>query len=214
MDTAIIASLSLPEFVQSISSTLTVPILVWTAAYALEAYFVNVFVLGVMVYGVQTSARRTSYIVSNARAKASEQTNLLLRQYGIIFLCQDILELRMERAKRNVLDMIHFTHKLNMLWTIVDKEADKPKPRLSFFSSSPAPSPSKYSVATVNTTISTPSTDSDGAPTPDWSERLSPWKMWGSSRMTGSPDAKTDDEIPADVPTEVSGDAPANIESQ
>ena len=83
---------------------------------------------------------------------------------GIIFLCHDILELRMERAKSKLLELIHKTYKLHMLWTILEYNTASTV-------STESTSPSRLSVSSTSSIGSIPS------PERGWSQTFATWRI-------------------------------------
>jgi hypothetical protein len=137
--------------------------LVWILGFALEPYILSSILVG-FVYFSWTPPSATVSIVNQLRASASIQTNHLLRQYGIIFLCHDILELRMERAKSKLLELIHTSYKLDMIRTILEYDT-------ASTASTASTSPSKLSVSSTTSSIGS-------IPSPDrkWSKTFANWR--------------------------------------
>ena len=127
-------SVDLSAFVTAIgeyepaSEHLTVVTTTWILTYAVVSYLITNIVLGMTYLTGQTSNKKMLRVINNLRQEASDQTNLLLKQYGIIFLCQDILQTRVRNAKVKLLKLIHTQLKLEMLWGIVDQQLPPERP--------------------------------------------------------------------------------------
>jgi len=122
----------------------------WSLALSCEAYlFSSCFLL--VTFGSKTSCRTTVNISNQLRSSISEKTNAVLRQAGILFLCRDILQIRMGRTKRKLLKLIHYSYKLEMLREIVDGDAGSVATSITSMSSLSPKSTSPFSSKPVPT---------------------------------------------------------------
>jgi hypothetical protein len=118
----------------------TTQVIVWTLILSLEAYLYSSLFIGV-VYFFQTSPSRTVQRSNQLRQTCSAKTNDALRQAGISFFCRDILQIRMGRAKRRLLKLIHYSYKLEMIRDIVDGDTGSVGTSMTSISSSFSPTP-------------------------------------------------------------------------
>jgi hypothetical protein len=134
----------------SVSEAWPVPLVFVVVVYVMV-------LLQLMVVFWLTTANATAAIVNQVRGSVSVETNHVLRQHGIIFLCQDILETRMGRVRIGLLKMIKQVYKIDMLMSLTSCATPSPTKSLpknsspaspnkiaAFFrthSSSPSPSP-------------------------------------------------------------------------
>lgn len=82
-----------------------------------EIYAMSIVQLGIVF--CRTGVSATVATVNRMRSTVTEKTNHVLRQQGIFFLCQDILEIRMGRVKNKLLKMISLMFKIDMLMSMV-----------------------------------------------------------------------------------------------
>jgi len=85
-----------------------------------------------------THAKQTLHLQKHQQ-RLQEITLALLQQYGIAFLTLDILELRMQHVRKQLLDWIHFSHKLEMMQSILADDDDGRASPVASDSSSPVP---------------------------------------------------------------------------
>lgn len=102
----------------------------WPAPLVFVLAVYVMVILQLVVVFRKTSATATATIVNNVRSSVSVKTNHVLTQQGIIFLCQDILEIRMGRVKSKLLELIHQLYKIDMLMSLTGV-ASSPSPSKS-----------------------------------------------------------------------------------
>lgn len=158
----------LVAFLEEQSQRLTTPVLFWIVGLSLEPYVISSTLVGIVQF-FQLSPKAMITIVNRLRVSVSHETNRLLRQYGITFLCQDILELRMERTRSKLLELIQKRYKLDMLWNILEFDKTTTSTTESSFHS--GTSPSKLSVSS-GTTATTASSSPGGG----WSQTFINWR--------------------------------------
>jgi hypothetical protein len=131
------------ELLAPLTSKLSVCVSCWILAFGVEAHLLSTILIGT-VYFIKTSPSATVVTIQQLRRLMARETTQLLRQYGILFLCRDILEFRMERVQHKLLALIRLQYKLEMIWTILEYEnntaASVLSPPLSKLSSSPSSS--------------------------------------------------------------------------
>jgi hypothetical protein len=165
-----------------LSDRFTTTLLCWILILAGEAYVLSAIQIGI-VYFSTTAPSATVGIINQLRTSVSQETNHLLKQHGILFLCRDILELRLERVKSNLTDWIHQSYKLDMLYSILDYDTTSTAPT----------SPSRYS-------ISSPSNSSSGSFSSPTSSVGSPGK-WSNAYRNWRTSGKKKEPPPADTTT-------------
>jgi hypothetical protein len=141
----------------------------WPAPLVFVVVVYVMVILQVMVVFRLTSAKTTAAIVNEVRGSVSAETNHVLRQHGIIFLCQDILETRMGRVRTGLLKMIKQAYKIDMLMSLTS--GAPPSPIKSPSKKLSPASPSKLA-AFFRTSSSSPSPSS--SPTKPAKESPSP----------------------------------------
>eukprot|EP00521_Asterionellopsis_glacialis_P017182 CAMPEP_0195296986 /NCGR_PEP_ID=MMETSP0707-20130614/20562_1 /TAXON_ID=33640 /ORGANISM="Asterionellopsis glacialis, Strain CCMP134" /LENGTH=337 /DNA_ID=CAMNT_0040358645 /DNA_START=88 /DNA_END=1101 /DNA_ORIENTATION=- len=138
--------------------------------YVVEVYVV-VFLQLITVF-FMTNSSSTGEIIDKVRMDISDNTVLVLRQQGIVFLCQDILETRMGRVRQKLLAMISQLYKIDMLMTMADiPVSPTPTPRSSPPQQSQISPSGRFSGFFSNSSLSGDSSHS--SPTPPSTRRLS-----------------------------------------
>mmetsp|Transcript_32523 Transcript_32523/g.78940 ORF Transcript_32523/g.78940 Transcript_32523/m.78940 type:complete len:567 (+) Transcript_32523:111-1811(+) len=108
----------IPYF-EELSLRLTPYVICWIVALLFEAYLVSSFFL-TYIYFDKSSCSRTVSIINDLRSVISSHTNWLLMQNGVIFLCHDILEVRMNQLRLKVMELVDQNHKLCSALSLAD----------------------------------------------------------------------------------------------
>lgn len=108
----------IPVFVP-LSERLTPYAICRMLSFLLESYLVSSFFL-LHVYFAKSSCKRTQSIINDLRSVVTSHTNWLLLQNGVVFLCHDILEVRMNHLRIKLTQLVDQNHKLCTALSLAD----------------------------------------------------------------------------------------------
>lgn len=118
LSTALSYLATIPYF-EDLSLRLTPFIICWISALLLEAYLISSFFL-IHIYFSKSSCSRTVSIINDLRSVITSHTNWLLMQNGVIFLCHDVLEVRMNQLRIKLIELVDQNHKLCSVLSLAD----------------------------------------------------------------------------------------------
>jgi hypothetical protein len=106
-------------FFLPLSQRLSPFVICWVFSFLLEAYLISSFFL-LYIYFSKTACARTVSIINDLRSVVSSHINWLLLQNGVIFLCHDILEVRMNHLRIKLIQLVDQNHKLCAALSLAD----------------------------------------------------------------------------------------------
>eukprot|EP00980_Cylindrotheca_fusiformis_P012881 scaffold3208_cov107-Cylindrotheca_fusiformis.AAC.2 len=104
---------------RSVSKRLSSFAMCWLFSFLVEAYLVSSLFL-LHIYFAKSSCKRTASIINELRSVVSSHVNWLLLQNGVIFLCHDILEVRMNHLRIKLAQLVDQNHKLCAALSLAD----------------------------------------------------------------------------------------------
>ena len=148
---------------------LTEQVVLWLISFAVEPYIISILLIG-WVYFMLTSVSNTVSITNSVYTTVDIEMNLLLKQHGIIFLCHDILEFRMEHVKKKLLNLINLSHQKIENNIVVTTTKKKNGPIDNNNSSNAKTTTTKTPLSLLSTSSS--STHEGGAAGASWRKKL------------------------------------------